>query len=124
MQARSVCVAIALSEAFAVLFGTLASPSLAASRLTCAAAIKRACGRVTPGAGRLEACFQSHFNELTKPCGDKLARAASLARACESDAKRLCSGSKRAADVLVCMKPRLQDVSSPCKASLAKAGVM
>ena len=122
MQRKSVYVAIALSGAFAVLLPTLASPSLAASRLSCASAIQRACGKVTPGAGRVDACFQSHFNELTKPCGDRLARAAYLARACEADAKRLCGASKRAIDVLACMKPRLKEVGGACKAALAKAG--
>jgi len=123
MQIKPVFVAIVLSAAFAVLGSALATPSLAASRLACAKAIQRACGNVMPSGGRLEACFQSHFKQLTKPCGNRLARAASLARACEADARQFCGDVRRATDVLACMKPRLRDVSGPCKAALAKAGV-
>ena len=103
--------------------GAFLTDASAASRLSCALAIKTACGDAEPRGGRLRACFKSHMGQLAGPCGDKLSRAAATAHACEADARKFCGGVKRAVDVPGCMKPRLAEVGEPCKAALAKVGV-
>ena len=86
-------------------------------------AISSARGDVKPSGGRLQACFESHFDELSRACGEKLSRVAAVVRACEPDARRFCGGAKRAGQIPGCMKPRLREVGEPCMAALAKVGV-
>ena len=114
---------VALGAALVPLGASVTTDALAASRVTCALAIKSACGDVEPHGGRLRACFESHMEKLAGTCGDKLSRAAATAHACEADARKFCGGVNRAVDVPGCMKPRLAEVGEPCKAALAKVGV-
>ena len=87
---------------------------------TCHAAINRSCGHVKPGAGRVPACIESHFDALSAPCGAKLSHAAAITRACEPDVHRLCAHVTRASQVLACIKPKLNQVGRPCEDALAK----
>jgi len=86
-------------------------------------AFKSSCGNVKPSGGRLRACFESNIGKLSGPCGDKLARAASVAQVCEAKFRKFCGGAKRAVDLPGCMKPRLAEVTKPCMDALATAGV-
>jgi hypothetical protein len=86
----------------------------------CQAAIKGSCGHVKPGGGRVQACIERHFHALSGPCGDKLAHAAEIERACEPDVRKLCAHVTRAAKVLACMRPKLDQVGKPCEDALAK----
>jgi len=87
---------------------------------SCAASLKAACGDVKPGGGRAQACFNSHLATLSEPCKTKLTQAASSARACEADVRKLCGGVARAADIPACMEPRLAKVGKPCKRAMAR----
>jgi hypothetical protein len=114
---------IALRGALVLLCATLGTDASAASRLSCAWAVKSAWGFVEPNGGRLRACFESHFDKLSGPCGDRLLRAAAVGRACEAAARKFCGGVKRAAQVPGCMKPHLREVGELCMAALSKLGV-
>ena len=44
----------------------------------CRADYERLCANVQPGGGRILACLQGHLAELSPPCGQSMARAATL----------------------------------------------
>ena len=58
---------IALGAALILLATAFATDASAASRISCARAINSACGVVEPNGGRLQACFESHFDKLSRP---------------------------------------------------------
>ena len=86
----------------------------------CEAAIKRSCGEVKPGGGRVQVCIERHFHALSRPCGDKLAHAAEIERACEPDVHHLCAHVTRSREVLAWITPKLNQVGRPCERALAK----
>jgi hypothetical protein len=90
---------------------------------SCAASFKSVCGHVKPGAGRVQACFDSHIAKLSQPCKNKLTQAASSSRACETDVRKFCGGASSATGIISCMKPRLAEVGKPCKRVLAKLAI-
>ena len=115
--------AVSLGVVIALFGSVLASESRAggtASLKSCAASLKAACRNVKPGGGRAQACFNSHLATLSEPCKTKLTQAASSARACEADVRKLCGGVARAADIPACMEPRLAKVGKPCKRAMAR----
>jgi hypothetical protein len=93
---------------------------LGSSLKACESAIKRHCGDVKPGGGRVQACIEQNFHALSRPCGDSLAHAAEIERACESDIQTLCPHVTRSAQVVACIRPKLDQVSRPCENALAK----
>ncbi len=109
---------VALGAALVVFGAAFATEARAASRISCARAVKSACGGVEPNGGRLKACFESHFDKLSGACGERLSHAAAVARACEADTRKFCGGVKRAAQIPGCMKPRLKELGEPCRAAL------
>ena len=100
--------------------GSEAHAGSTTSLKSCAASLKAACGDVKPGGGRAQACFDSHLATLSEPCKTKLTQAASSARACEADVRKLCGGVARAADIPACMEPRLAEVGKPCRRAMTK----
>jgi hypothetical protein len=100
--------------------GSEAHAGSTTSLKSCAAALKAACGDLKPGGGRVQACFDSHFATLSEPCKSKLTQAASSARACEADVRKLCGGLAQAAEIVSCMEPRLAEVGKPCKRAMTK----
>jgi len=102
-------------------FSTGASAFLGAGG--CVSAVNERCGHVQPRVQPLRACFETHMDHLSGKCANRLAHAADIAKACESDVKALCGGVHRAADALDCIRPRLADVSARCKHALAKVAV-
>ena len=115
--------AIVLGAAIALLGSAIAPEARAgggASLKACAASLKATCGDVKPGAGRAQACFDSHIATLSEPCKSKLTQAASAAKACEGDVHKLCGGAARAAEIGSCMESRLAEVGKPCKRAMTK----
>ncbi|MGO9390626.1 hypothetical protein [Rhodoblastus sp.] len=94
-----------------------------ASLKSCAASFKAICGSVKPGGGRIQACFDSNIDKLSEPCRSKLTKAASSARACQADVRKLCGGAAHATGTISCMKPRLAQVGIPCKRAMAKVAI-
>jgi hypothetical protein len=89
----------------------------------CVSAVKASCGHVKPRVQPLRACFETHMDHLSGKCANRLSHAADIAKACETDVKKLCDGVQRAAEALDCIKPRLGEVSAGCKHALAKVAV-
>jgi hypothetical protein len=105
----------------------------AAIRADCAKEIKNQCKGVKEGGGRMLACLYSHDSKLTRKCaaivavsivrlGDALDALASVRRACEPDARRLCSGVMPGDGNLVdCLSTARKAVSSTCNQTLDAA---
>ena len=120
---RALSHAVVLSAVIALFGSVPASEARAgggASLKSCAASLKATCGDVKPGAGRVQACFDSHLATLPEPCKSKLTQAAASARACEADVRKLCGGLAQAAEIVSCMEPRLAEVGKPCKRAMTK----
>ena len=114
---------VVASGAVIALLGSAIAPEAragGASLKACAASLKATCGDVKPGAGRVQACFDSHIATLSEPCKSKLTQAASAAKACEGDVHKLCGGAARAAEIGSCMESRLAEVGRPCKRAMTK----
>lgn len=86
----------------------------------CAADIKKFCGDVQPGEGRVAACVKEHFNELTKPCQDRLATTAAGAKVCAADIKQHCANARRRSAIVSCIRSTLADLSDPCRSAIAQ----
>jgi hypothetical protein len=111
----------ALLAGAALLF--LASPVMA-QRLAivraCAANISTLCKDVHPGKGRLAACVDSHFSELSGICQAAVTTVATTAKSCIADVKKLCAGVKHGGGrIEACMKSHLDEISEPCKSALS-----
>jgi hypothetical protein len=89
----------------------------------CVSAVKKSCGDVKPRVEPLRACFETHLDHLSERCASRLSHVADVAKQCEADVKRLCRGVTRVAELEDCMKPRLMEVSEPCKSALVKIAV-
>jgi hypothetical protein len=89
----------------------------------CVSAVKATCGHVKPRVAPLRACFETHMDQLSGKCANRMAHAADVAQECEADVKKFCGGVQRAAEALDCIKPRFSQVSKRCKDALAKVAV-
>ena len=75
-----------------------------------------------PGQGRIKACVQEHFKELSEPCQAMLVKAVTIGKACLADVKQNCPGVKAGGGrIAACMKSHLADVSQDCKDALSRA---
>ncbi len=87
----------------------------------CAADIKAACGDVSPGAGSIRSCLNSHLADLTQPCQAILVGAAAIASECRGDIRTMCGdvqpGSGR---IEACLQSHLTALSAPCIDSMAR----
>lgn len=96
----------------------------------CASEIEKYCSQVTPGEGRLLACFFAHEDKLSGQCqyalydaSAQLERAVSalnyVAGQCEDDATALCAevqlGEGR---ILECLLSKGDAVSAPCRQAM------
>jgi Cysteine rich repeat len=88
----------------------------------CAADIKTQCTGVQPGDGRIKACVQAHFKDLSEPCQAVLVKAAAIGKACGADVKQSCADVKPGGGrIAACMKDHFADLSQPCKDVLTQA---
>ena len=93
----------------------------------CKADIKRLCGDVKPGEGRIQACLKEHKDEISQECKDQIAVAAETLQkkakemlvACEGDAKKLCPGIEPGQGrILKCLLQHKAELSDGCSTSL------
>ena len=96
-----------------------------ATARACAADVKAQCAGVKPGEGRLRACVEEHFQELSGSCQRSLFNAGvAIKKACAADTKQFCADVKPGRGRLAtCMRPHLAELSQPCKDALAQVAV-
>ena len=78
------------------------------------------CPNVAPGAGRLQACLVSRWDDLSSICRDKVAEVAEKAQGlqnyCADDTERLCNWVKPGGGQLfMCLKAQESKVSAQCR---------
>jgi hypothetical protein len=96
-----------------------AAPSALAE--TCKADVKQFCSDVKPGAGKLTACINAHFKQLSADCQVAIIRTVDLQKACKSDIKSLCGDVKNKGAVPACLKAHADSLSASCKDAMTKA---
>jgi hypothetical protein len=88
----------------------------------CAADIKSQCAGVQRGEGRIKACINDHFKDLSEPCQAALTKVAAIAKVCAADVKQNCADVKPGGGrVVACMKSHVTDLSQTCKDALTQA---
>jgi hypothetical protein len=88
----------------------------------CAADIKAQCAGVQPGEGRIKACINDHFKDLSEPCQAGLTKVAAIAKVCAADVKQNCADVKPGGGRMVaCIKSHMADLSQACKDGLTQA---
>ena len=122
--------------AFSALFA-FSGPLLAQDPVTtvvegCDAEIATYCSQVSPGEGRLLACFYAHEDKLSGKCEYALYSAAAqldqavsalnyLAGQCENDIVSLCANVEMGEGrILDCLAAQEEAVSAECKAAIAQ----
>jgi hypothetical protein len=97
-------------------------------RTACADDLRKFCGTVTPGEGRLLLCMQAHEDKISRPCelavlettrnvGNAVRRLENLAQNCWEDIQAHCVGGR--GSVLQCMVEKRASLSPPCQAIVA-----
>ena len=86
----------------------------------CVADVKKLCAGVEPGEGRLAGCFKQHLNELSEPCQNLVADAATAAKACTADVKGKCADARRKVAKVACVKSALANLSDGCKSAISQ----
>jgi hypothetical protein len=98
----------------------MAAPSAMAK--ACEKDVKSLCSGVKPGGGKLKACVEGHFKELSADCQVEIVRTAAVGKACKADIKQYCAGAKAGkGGVAECVKSHEADLSAGCKEAMAKA---
>jgi hypothetical protein len=87
----------------------------------CAADISARCAGVEGGQGRLRSCVKDHLKDFSDPCQARLARLATIRKACAADIRQNCAESKGPRRVAACLKSTLVNLSDECKDALAQS---
>ena len=89
----------------------------------CRAEVKKLCGGVEPGSGRIRQCIQDNEGKLSPACRQKIQEKVSrmkegfheLRAACEGDVKRLCPNVEPGGGRIAgCLKEHRKEVSEGC----------
>jgi hypothetical protein len=101
-----------------LLFG---STALAQGRArACVDDVKKLCASVEPGGGRVAGCVKEHLNDLSPPCQNLVAEAATAAKACAADLKQKCADARRRVAKVACIKSALANLSDDCKSAVSQ----
>jgi hypothetical protein len=105
-----------------MIFANSAMAQQKAAAKACAADIKTQCAGVQPGEGRIKACIDQHFKDLSESCQAVLTKAAAIGKACKGDVKQNCADVKPGGGrIEACVKSHMGDLSQGCKDSLTQA---
>jgi hypothetical protein len=103
--------------------------SVTATENPCLDDIKRLCGDVKPGQGRIQACLEEHKNEISPECKAKVSQAAEdvrdklveVQKACSGDVDRFCKGvAVGEGRILKCLAEHKDELSQECKNAMGK----
>ncbi|MGH7856784.1 MAG: cysteine rich repeat-containing protein [Candidatus Binatia bacterium] len=98
----------------------LAAPAEAAGRGACAEEVKKVCGDVEPGGGRLRDCVKANEASFSAECRERMQRMRErherVAEACGADAQKHCSGVERGGGrMLRCLREHEDELSTDCR---------
>lgn len=101
------------------------TPAYAQSTNACADDIAKFCKNVKAGEGRIADCLKEHENELSAACKNKMEntkrRMQRINDVCKDDVDKFCKDVKPGGGrILNCLKEHENEVSSKCKAKIAK----
>lgn len=102
-----------------------AAPTMAADNAPkregpCAADVKKFCGDVKPGEGRIARCMKSHEKDLSPACREHeaavKARVKEAHEACRGDVEKFCKDVKPGGGrIIACLKSHEKDLSPACR---------
>ena len=109
---------VLICAAFSFVF--VSSAAMAQSgRGACVADIKKACGTIKPGGGRIATCLKERVADVSDVCKARLAEAAAALKTCRADIeKQQCSSTVRIQRV-TCVRAALTNLGDDCKAAIA-----
>jgi hypothetical protein len=89
----------------------------------CAEDVKKLCGGVQPGGGRIAQCLKQHDAELSAVCRDSLqamkTRSQETTQACSNDVRTFCKGVQPGGGrIAQCLKQHDAELSEPCKKAM------
>ena len=122
---------LALTLTVVAFMAASASDSVLATENPCKTDIKRLCGDVKPGKGRIQECLKAHENEISPECkqwvatkGEEIkSKLEEVQKACSGDVEKLCKGVKPGQGrILQCLKAHKDEVSPECKQWVATKG--
>ena len=109
-----------LSTCAAVSFLFVSSAAMAQSgRGACAADIKKACGTVKPGGGRIATCLKERVGDLSDVCKARLAEVAAAGKTCRADIQKQQCADKAGIQKVTCIRGALANLGDDCKAAIA-----
>ena len=106
---------ICVTISFALVSGAMAQTG----RGACAADIKKACGNIKPGGGRIATCLKDRVTDLSDVCKARLAEVAAAGKTCRAEVQQQCGTESRRIKKLACIKNALSSLSDDCKAAVA-----
>jgi hypothetical protein len=121
---------VLISTAFALFAAGLATGAGAQGRKgdgPCAADVKKFCGDVQPGQGRIVKCMKNHEAELSPACQSQMKaakeRAEQVREECKADAQKFCQGIKPGGGrILACLKSHQTELAPACAAEFNRGG--
>ena len=129
---KSMCTTLtAILLAFGFSASVSAQDIVATIEQGCSAEIEKYCSQVTPGEGRMLACFFAHEDKLSGQCQYALYNASAqlehaisalnyVAGQCQNDIVTHCANvAAGEGRILECLEANSEAVSGPCKAAIA-----
>ena len=107
-----------ICAAFSFVF--VSSAAIAQSgRGACVADIKKACGTIKPGGGRIATCLKERVADVSDVCKARLAEAAAALKTCRADIEKQQCASKGGIEKVTCIRGVLANLGDACKAEVA-----
>ena len=106
-----------ICAAFSFVF--VSSAAMAQSgRGACVADIKKACGTIKPGGGRMATCLKERVADLSDACKARMADVAGARKTCSADIEKQQCGTKGRIQKVTCIKDALANLGDECKAAI------
>ncbi len=87
-------------------------------RGACAADIKKACGTIKPGGGRVATCLKERVADLSDVCKARLAEVAAAGKSCRADIEKQQCATKGGIQKVTCIRDALAKLGDDCKAAI------
>jgi hypothetical protein len=97
----------------------VSSATAQSGRGACAADIKKACGTLKPGGGRVATCLKERVADLSDVCKARLAEVAAAGKSCRADIQKQQCAAKGGIQKVTCIRGALANLGDDCKAAIA-----